>query len=311
MPAEGLTGRILLTGGTGFIGSPLLRRLVGLGAEVVVLGRHAPPASPGVSFLPADLAEPDTIRRHRAALAPVRAVAHLGAAILYSSDTAGDEAASAVRVNVEGTAHLVAALPPRLALFCFASSLDVYGPPVASPIDEDHPCRPATYYGMSKHATEEMLAVYTRRSGTPVTVLRLSQAYGPGDTSAKVLPSFVRACLRGEAPELRGDGSDTRDWVFVEDVVDAFLLALARRVPGTFNIAGGVGSTVGEALAIVRRLTGIAGEPRRLPAAIPPTHVVLDVARARAQLGYSPRIGLEEGLRRTVGWFRDAEPAPA
>lgn len=310
MAAEGQPGRILLTGGTGFIGSALLRRLVGLGAEVVVLGRHAPPESPGVSFLPADLAEPDTIRRHRDALAPVKAVAHLGAAVLYASD-AGDEAASAVRVNVEGTAHLVAALPPRLTLFCFASSLDVYGPPAALPVGEDHPCRPATYYGASKHAAEELLAVSARRSGNPLTVLRLSQVYGPGDTSAKVLPSFVRACLRGEAPELRGDGSDTRDWVFVEDVVDAFLLALERRVPGTFNIAGGVGSTVGEALAIIRRLTGIAGEPRRLPAAAPPLDVVLSVARARAQLGYAPRIGLEEGLRRTVAWFRDADPAPA
>ncbi len=150
-----------------------------------------------------------------------------------------------------------------------------------------------------------------RRSGTPLTVLRLSQVYGPGDTSAKVLPCFVRACLRGDAPELRGDGSDTRDWLFVDDAIEAFLLALARRVPGTFNVATGAGSTVGEALAIVRRLTGFAGEPRRLPSATPPTHVVLDVARAREKLGYAPQVGLEEGLRRTVAWFRHAEPAPA
>lgn len=310
MPAEGLPRRLLLTGATGFIGSALLRRLVGLGVEVLVLGRHPPPHFPGVSFLAADLSEPDSIRPHRGALAQVEAVAHLGAAVLYSADAAGDEAA-AVRVNVEGTAHLVAALPPRLALFCFASSLDVYGPAAALPVGEDHACRPATHYGASKHAAEELLAVYARRSGTPLTVLRLSQVYGPGDTSAKVLPCFVRACLRGDAPELRGDGSDTRDWLFVDDAVEAFLLALARRVPGTFNVATGAGSTVGEALAIVRRLTGFAGEPRRLPSATPPTHVVLDVARARKKLGYAPQVGLEEGLRRTVAWFRHAEPAPA
>jgi UDP-glucose 4-epimerase len=296
---------VLVTGATGFVGGALLRRLCELDVEVVALGRSAPRDAGRVTFLACDLARPETVLRHRDALGDVDAVVHLGGAILRSSDPAADEMAHTLRVNVEGTAHLVAALPAPPGCFCYTSTLDVYGPPRALPVDEEHPTRPATHYAASKLAAEHVLAVWARRTGTPLAVLRLSQVYGPGDTSAKAIPSFVRACLRGEAPRVHGDGSDTRDWVYVDDVVEALLLAVRRRAAGTYNIAGGHGSSVREVLAAVGRLSGARVAPAWEPASRPATHVVLDVRRAHADLGWAPRVPLEEGLRRTVGWFRD------
>jgi len=308
LPAEGASGPVLVTGATGFVGGALLRRLEG--RPLIVLGR-TPPAARGVTFLPADLAEPETIARHRDALGGVAAVVHLGAAMLRSSDPAADEMPHTLRVNVEGTARLLAALPSPLAAFCYASSVDVYGPPSTLPIGEDHPVRPASFYAVSKLATEHLLDVWAGRTGTPLAMLRLSQVYGPGDTSAKAIPSFVRAVLAGTVPRLAGNGGDTRDWVYVDDAVEAIVAALDRRARGTFNVAGGRGTSVREMLAIVQRLAGAPVDAAWPPARRPAMRIEIDVARARAELGWAPRVALDEGLRRTIAWFRDARVASA
>jgi UDP-glucose 4-epimerase len=214
-----------------------------------------------------------------------------------------------VRVNVAGTARLLAALPPSLGGFCFASTLDVYGPPRDCPVREDHPLAPVTHYAASKVAAEALLDAWSGRHGVPLAVLRLAHVYGPGDPSAKAIPSFLGACLRGERPTVRGDGSDVRDYVYVEDAADAVVQALERRAAGTFNVASGAGVSIRELLAAVRLATGSSVEPRWLPAARAASRVVLDPGRARVALGWEPRIGLAEGLRRTVTAL-NAQAAP-
>ena len=159
---------------------------------------------------------------------------------------------------------------------------------------------------MSKLAAEYLLRVWAARTGTPLSVLRLSHVYGPGDTSDKAIPNFLRACLRGETPRVSGDGSDTRDWVYVDDVVNAIITSLTRQAVGTWNIAGGTGTSTRQMLNAVRRLADSAAEPIWQPATRRATHVVLDIARAYTDLGWAPRVGLEDGLRRTVTAFRNA-----
>jgi nucleoside-diphosphate-sugar epimerase len=292
--------RVLLTGASGFVGGVVRQRLLALGHEVVTLGRSAPrDARPG-THLPADLGEPATVLRHRVPLRQVELVAHLGGEVLQAADPARDDPVRAFSVNVLGTAHLLAMLPSSVAAFCFTSTLDVYGPPRTCPITEDHPPRPLTYYAASKLAAESLLAAWSARSGIPLAVLRLSHVYGPGDTSGKAVPSFLRACLRGSRPVVRGDGSDVRDYVYVEDVAEAVARALQRRPAGTFNIASGAGTSIRELLAAVSGAAGTAAEAEWLPASRPAVAIVLDVARARAALGWEPKVGLAEGLRRTV-----------
>lgn len=292
--------RVLLTGATGFLGRVLLRRLLERGDEVAILGRSEPREAGSWTFLEADLGEPETILRHREALSGTDLVAHLGGWVLRSSALEADEMAPPFRVNAEGTAHLLSVLPPTVAAVCFASTLDVYGPPREIPVREDHPLRPATFYGASKAAAEALLGIWSRRSGVPVSALRFTQVYGPGDTSAKAIPNFLRACLAGEAPPVRGSGEDVRDYLYADDAVAALLAALDRRAEGPFNIASGTGVSMRDLLATIQRLTGRRGDPGWIPSGRPASRIVLDIGKARVGFGYNPRVGLEEGLRRAI-----------
>jgi UDP-glucose 4-epimerase len=302
--------RVLLTGASGFVGGAVLVRLRALGHEVITLGRSVPRGVAADRHLTADLAEPATVLRHREALLQVEAVAHLGGEVLRASDPAAEDPVRSVQVNVLGTAHLLAALPPALAVFCYASTLDVYGSPSSCPIREDHLPRPVTFYAASKLAAESLLGAWSARGGVALAVLRLSHVYGPGDTSTKAIPNFLSACLSGQRPVVRGDGSDIRDYVYVDDAADAVARAMERRAAGVFNVASGAGTSIRDLLAAVAGTTGAATEPEWLPAARPATAIVLDIARARAGLGWEPRIGLAEGLRRTAAAFAPSVQQP-
>lgn len=308
--ASDMTGqRILLTGASGFIGHHLLKRLLQLGVEVFAAGRKPPmplggtDASP-VKFLQCDFADEATLEPHRETLLQMDRVVHLGSLVLRSSNPADDDCVLSMRVNAEGTASLLRHLAPSLAGFCYVSTLDIYGPPQSLPVTEDHATRPASYYGASKLAAEAIMRVFAERSQVPVTVLRLSQVYGPGDNSRKAIPNFIRNALRGEAPIIYGDGSDERDYVYVADIVAAIELSLSGCVPGTFNIAGGRGCSIREVATAIVRLTGSTAVPIWKPRATPATRIVLDIGRAERQLGYHPQVNLEEGLCHTVDWFR-------
>ena len=253
-----------------------------------------------VKFLPCDLGDPASLEAHRNSLQQVRSVVHLGGFVLRSSRPEDDNPLEAIRLNVEGTIHLLQHLPASLASFCYTSTLDVYGVPQCIPVTEDHPTRPATFYAASKLATENLLRVWEQRTGIPVTILRLSQVYGPEDSSNKAIPAFIKAILRGEPLIVMGDGSDVRDYVFVDDVVSAVLRALAQGVSGTFNIANGQGCTIGEIASMLLRLAGNPYSPTYKPSPRPPVHMVLNIERAKAHLGYEPRVTLTEGLRQTV-----------
>jgi UDP-glucose 4-epimerase len=302
--------RILLSGATGFVGGAVLARLIARGHDVLTLGRSVPRGIDAGRHLAADLAEPTTVHRHREALVRIEAVAHVGGEVLRAADPAADHPLRSIEVNVAGTAHLLAALPPSLAGFCYASSVDVYGPPSSRPIREDHLPRPATYYAASKLAAEALLGVWSARAGVPLAVLRLSHVYGPGDTSAKAIPNFLRAYLRGQGPVVRGDGSDVRDYVYIDDVADAVVRAVEQRAAGIFNIASGSATSIRDLLSAVRTAAGCEAEPEWRPATRQATAIVVDIARARTVLGWEPRFDLAEGLRCTAAALA-VQPSPA
>ena len=308
--------RLLVTGAAGFIGSHLCDRLVADGHTVVGLddlstGRLANLATArrakAFSFLTLDVTRPELVD----VLAKERpeAVLHLAAQMDVRRSVA--DPLHDTRTNVLGTVNVldacVRAGVPRVV---FASSGGtVYGTPPKLPASERMTPHPASPYGAAKAAGETYLAAYQRLHGLAGCALRLGNVYGPRQDphgEAGVVSIFAGALADGGPTRIFGDGSSTRDYVYVDDVVDAFLRCLGGKGDGRrLNIASGTGTTVRRLHTLVAQAVGAVDAPEFAPARRGELHsVVLDVGQARRALGWEPVVGLEQGLAQTVDWVR-------
>jgi nucleoside-diphosphate-sugar epimerase len=306
--------RFLVTGAAGFIGSHISRRLVAEGHDVVGLDD----LSDGD---PENLADVPEVRLERGDICDAGAVRRAGEgcdvilhqAAMKSVPRSIEEPERTTAVNVLGTMNVLLAAKDAGAAVVFASSSSVYGDQERYPVTEDMAPRPLSPYAASKLAGEGLCRAWWTSYGVPTVSLRYLNVYGPGQDPASgyasVVPRFVMACLDGARPVIHGDGEQARDFTYVEDVVEANVLA--ARMPdaargGVFNIGGGGAATsVNELLAIVAELTGARPDPIREPAR--PGDIrrsEADIGLAAALLGYGPRLDVREGLRRTVEWFR-------
>jgi UDP-glucose 4-epimerase len=300
--------RVLLTGATGFVGRHVLRRLLDEGALVTALTRTVPIDDGGIRSLECDLADPDSLRSHRAALRDIEAVIHLGAWIPPAGSVVRDESLRTFQVNAMGTVALLEQLPSKLSALCLTSTMDVYGRPLTCSIGEDHPTNPLTFYAASKLSMEHLTRVWGSRAGVPVSILRLSHVYGPGDTSSKVIPTFARAILRGEPPRVVGQGEDVRDYVFVDDVAAAIVDAVKRRLDATVNLGGGVGLSIREVADLLLEAMDCNLEPLMIERATSPTKIVANITRAQEMFGFVPATPIQQGLRETIAWLRQRVP---
>jgi UDP-glucose 4-epimerase len=213
-----------------------------------------------------------------------------------SRDVPG-EGPDLIRGNL-GTLLGALRLAPNARRLVLASSMVVYGPPRTVPVAEDHPRRPANLYAVGKVAAEECARIWGEEEGRAAAWLRIASVYGPDDPPGRAIPSFLAAVRAGEAPEVRGEA--VRDYVHVDDVVEALVLALDSEAEGPFNVATGVGTGT---LALARAAIEAAGldlEPR-VTGTGKGADFVLDVTRARELLGYEARVPLSEGLRSILG----------
>jgi UDP-glucose 4-epimerase len=309
--------RILVTGGAGFIGTHTVARLVSDGATVLVLDdlRHAcgEPVPPGVELVTHELSSPAAAQ----AVARFRpdAILHLAAQGGVSRsvrDPAGD-----ALVNVVGTVALLkASVDAGCRRFVFASSGGaIYGRAPRLPTAERTTPRPLSPYGAAKLAGEGYLGMFTRTFGLRTLALRYSNVYGPfqdGTGEAGVVAITCERLLSGQPPEIRGDGEQTRDFVFVRDVADANVRALQSRLTGAINIGTGVATSV---RTIVDELVAAAGYPGSVafvegrPGEVRDT--ALDTGRALKLLGWKAPTPLPDGLGQTFTSFRErARAAP-
>lgn len=302
--------RILVTGGAGFIGSHIAEAYVAAGHEVFVLDdlssgkrENVPEAATlEVADLRAPEAasfvrsvKPDVVNHHAAQMNVRRSV----------EDPSFD-----ADVNIRGLLNVVEparAVGTKRLIFA-SSGGTVYGDPVNVPPTEDEPPAPLCPYGVSKLAGEVYLGYYARTHGMHSVVLRYGNVYGPRQDphgEAGVISIFAQRLLAEAQCNIFGDGLQTRDYVFVEDVARANVRALETAQTGPFNIATGLETDVVALFELVHKLVGrgpkavhldaIAGEVRRS---------VLSCERARTQLDWEPSVSLESGLAKTVEWFR-------
>jgi UDP-glucose 4-epimerase len=304
----------MVTGAAGFIGSHLCRRLVAEGSEVVGFDDLSEGSLDNLRDLP-EVRVVEADLRDEAAVAGAasgcRAILHQGGK--RSVPRSMEEPALFADVNVRGTLNVLLAARDAGAVVVSASSSSVYGDQTTFPLHEGLTPRPRSPYAASKLATEVYCAGLWRSYGVPAISARYFNVYGPGQDPiseyAAVIPRFVVACMTGTRPVIHGDGEQARDFTYIDDAVEANLLA--SRAPAdayglALNVGGGAAPTsVNRTLQIIAGYVGVSPDPVFEPSR--PGDVRLtdaDVSLARDRIGYKPRVGIEEGLLRTVEFFR-------
>ena len=214
------------------------------------------------------------------------------------------------KVNVIGSLNLLElSRKYRVERFIYASTGGaVYGEPEYLPADESHPINPVDPYGATKHFVEHYLYLYGLNYGLHYTSLRYANVYGPRQDpygEAGVVAIFTGQMLRGGDPIINGSGEQERDFVYVGDIVEANTKAMGESDSQTYNIGWGVGTSINEIFARLKEITSYENEAIHGPAKLGEVFkVYLDSDKAHRELGWAPRVGLDEGLRMTVEYFR-------
>ena len=293
--------RAVVTGGAGFIGSNLVDALVGRGDEVVVVddlssGRRDH-VSPAASFVEADI-------RDGIDAGGADVVFHLAAQADVQTSMRRPEQDAAI--NVVGTIRVLEAARASGAQVLFSSTGGAIYGECDAPAPESAPRRPVSPYGIAKLCAEEYLAGWNRIHGTDHVALRFGNVFGPRQDSSLeggVVSIFLERLARGEETLIFGDGLQSRDFVFVGDVVDA-LLAAVGHAGDVFNVGTGEETSVLELHRLCAKVAGVDAEPRLEGARLGDARrSVLDVSHAAEELGWRPRVPLEEGLRQTWEWL--------
>ncbi|TMQ71187.1 MAG: NAD-dependent epimerase/dehydratase family protein [Candidatus Eisenbacteria bacterium] len=306
--------RILITGGAGFIGSNVADRFVALGHEVAVLDdlssgdRTFVPAA--ARFDHADITDAAAVERCFAEFRPEIVDHHAAQIDVRRSVT---EPRRDATINILGGIGLLEACTRHgVRKVVYASTGGaLYGEGRVLPATEEHPINPESPYGASKHALEHYLHLWKLLHGLDYTVLRYPNVYGPRQNphgEAGVNAIFIGQMLEGKRPRIFGTGEQVRDYLYVGDVVDANERALTAGSGEMLNLGTGVGTSVNQIFAELKRIIGFAGEPLYEPArAGEVQRITLDATRAGRVLGWRPRVPFAEGLRRTVEWSRTAK----
>jgi nucleoside-diphosphate-sugar epimerase len=308
-----------VTGGAGFIGSHLTERLLDMGAAVTVYDNFddfypgkednltGSLGSQGLKVVRGSILDTESMRK---AMADARVVFHLAAQAGVRYGLAHPKKAH--EVNVSGTLNVLnLAREFKVQKLIYASSSSVYGNPTKVPISEEHPLNPTNIYGASKLAGEKYCLAYHSSFGLPVTCLRYFSVYGPRGRPDQVLYEMASRIAAGNAPEIFGDGTQSRDFTFVSDIVEGTVLAslMADSVGEVFNLGYGAEFSMNEAAARISEYFR-----SKLPPVYRPAYggdfprTLCDNRKARTKLGWTPQVSFSNGLIEFLDWFTKRKP---
>lgn len=300
---------VLVTGSAGFIGSHLVSRLVQDGHRVVVLdnlssGRRER-VSPQADLRVMDICDPGILEVFKE-VKPA-CVFHYAAQvdINVSQERPQDDA----QTNVVGSVNVAdAARRTGVQKLVFASSAAVYGDTADIPTSEDHALVPPFPYGIAKLTTERYLQYFYRAWGLEFAALRFANVYGPGQSAkgeAGVVAAFATRMLQGVSPVIYGSGKQTRDFVFVKDVVEASIAAMRSGATGVYNIGTGIETSINDLFSLMRvQLQSDLEARRENEKQGGQERSCLAIAKAKEELGWSPIHVLEEGMKETIEWYK-------
>ncbi len=298
-----MTDRVLVTGATGFLGSHLVDCLIGHGIAVTALVRnrsdHTTHFAPSVTLLQGDLTRPFTIP-DATTVFHLAAITHVGRAL--------NDPRRTFETNTAGTVNVLEAMrrSSTVQKLVFVSTAHVYGTPRHLPVNEEHPLQATEPYAASKLAAEAFVSAYGSAYGLPVAIARLFNVYGPRQHPDFVIPSIITQALAKDTVSL-GNLTPTRDFTYVDDVIDA-LMQLALSGMGVYNVGSGVEVSIETLVTLVahildKHIMTASSYTQQRSSDVEINRMWADNAKIRA-LGWSPRVELTEGLRRTIEWFR-------
>ncbi len=312
---------VLVTGAAGFIGSHLVRALLEKGSEVVALVSDVSSLYPPrladlkgqIRIADADLRDAHAVARVVERIDP-KYVFHLGA--FTHVGRSFDRVADCTTTNIEGTRNVLEALirkPPSRLIF--ASTSEVYGD-VEVPFREEGPVRPVSPYGVSKYAAERLVLIYKEAYGVPGVAIRPFNAYGPMQSPDRIIPETIARALSGNPVEITG-GIQTREFNFVEDIVAGFIKAAEADdsvVGEVINVGCGEERSMKEVAEVVLKLLGNPVELRVGALPYRPKEIwrmYCDNSKAKELLGWEPTVSFDEGLERTVEWYKSEARKPS
>ena len=309
--------RALVTGGSGFIGSNLVRRLREEGNDVVVLddlssgyARNLESLA-GIELVRGDVRDAPLLEQ---VMRGCEVVFHLAASV--GNKRSIDNPILDADINVMGTLRVLeAARANKVRKVVFSSSAGIFGELKTLPIAEDHPVEPDTPYGASKLCAEKLCLSYAKLYPVECVCLRYFNVYGPHqrfDAYGNVIPIFVFQALRGQRLTVFGDGEQTRDFLHVDDVVQANVRAAqAAGVSGAFNVGSGTRISINDLLHLLRSAGLDFDHEYGLPRPGDVRDSLADISAARSALGYEPTVDMESGLRGYLAWARQEAADPA
>lgn len=301
---------ILVTGGAGFIGSQIADEYIRIGHNVIIVDNMSTGVrefiNPGAKFYDMDIRDDkisDVLKEHK-----IEIINHHAAQIDLRKSVADPK--FDVDINILGSINLLQhAIGSKVGKFIFASTGGaIYGEHDYFPADENHPTRPYAPYGINKNTIEKYLFYYNHIFGLNYIVFRYANIYGPRQNpfgESGVVAIFTEKMLKGVQPVINGDGEQTRDYVYVRDVVNANVLALDAKGPVIYNIGTGAETSVNYIFNKVNEYTGTKFDENHGPAKKgEQRRSVLSFDKIKKELGWTPAVNMDEGLRMTINYFK-------
>ncbi|MGC8573740.1 MAG: NAD-dependent epimerase/dehydratase family protein [Caldisphaera sp.] len=300
---------IIVTGGAGFIGSNLIEDILKDDNDVIIIDNLSSGSRYNINerakLIISDVSKYKEIEFLEKFKGEEVSIIHLAA--IVSVDEVRENPIRGIEVNVNGTSNILELARKLDAYITIASSAAVYGEKEKMPIDEDDEKKPINLYGFTKLMGEEMLLSYIKEYGLKGSALRLFNVYGPKMKKgpyAGVIQIFIEKLLKNETPIIHGDGKNTRDFIYVKDVTNAFINAIKFKASGIYNIGTGKEITIKELLDVIEKIIGkykepIYDEPRKNDI----KKSVAKIEKAKKELNWEPIYSLEEGLKNTINYI--------